>query len=93
MNLFNDKYDDDESGDNHDDSRAGGPFDLFGGGAIEAADIHSQRSRQAQAVDERKRAPVTDDLDEWEERPDELDFEGVDTPKQRARNRFWRWEG
>ena len=42
------------------------------------------RSRGEQAVrtDERKRAPVTTDYDQWKENPNKYDFPGVDTPTQ-----------
>ena len=40
------------------------------------------RSKEAVRMDERKRAPITTDLDQWKSAPGRWDFPGVDTPTQ-----------
>jgi len=44
-----------------------------------AENIHEGRSEKAQRVDERKQAPVTDEITKWEEDPSHYDYPGVDT--------------
>lgn len=65
-----------------------------GGGVIDAAEkmrlqsreyaravrIHNQRSPEAQEVDNRRKAPVTDEITTWSEDPSHWDYPGVDTP-------------
>jgi hypothetical protein len=46
---------------------------------IAASELHDERSRKAQRVDERRGAPVTSNLDKWASNPDEYDYPGVDT--------------
>jgi len=46
---------------------------------IAASELHDERSKKAQRVDERRGAPVTNDLDKWSSNPDEFDYPGVDT--------------
>jgi len=40
------------------------------------------RSEEAVRTDERRRAPITTDLEQWKESPGAFDFPGVDTPTQ-----------
>jgi hypothetical protein len=40
------------------------------------------RSEEAVRTDERKRAPITTDLEQWKQAPGEWDYPGVDTPTQ-----------
>lgn len=46
----------------------------------EVAEVHSERSRRSREMDERRRATLTTDPDEWESEPGRFDFPGVDTP-------------
>lgn len=46
-------------------------------------EFHESRSERAQRVDEARKAPITNDPDEWMAAPDEYDYPGVDTPSAR----------
>jgi hypothetical protein len=55
----------------------------FASAALEfARDVHADRSEMARRVDDAERAPVTTDAGAWAEAPSELDFPGVDTPRE-----------
>jgi hypothetical protein len=47
-----------------------------------ATEQYGERSDEAKAADKRQRAPVTTDAQEYGRRPGELDFPGVDTPRE-----------
>jgi len=43
--------------------------------------VNQSRSPEARRVDGNRKAPVTDDFEEWAAAPSQRDFQGVDTPK------------
>jgi len=47
-----------------------------------AESMHEDRSAKAQRVDERKKAPVTDEIGKWADNPGHWDYPGVDTQAQ-----------
>jgi hypothetical protein len=47
-----------------------------------ARKINQDRSREAQRVDNRRDAPVTDEISRWRRKPGELDYPGIDTPEE-----------
>jgi hypothetical protein len=47
-----------------------------------AESMHEDRSPKAQRVDERKKAPVTDEIGKWSDNPSHWDYPGVDTQAQ-----------
>lgn len=44
-------------------------------------DVHESRSEKAQRVDERRKAPTTNDPEKWASAPDRWDYPGIDTPR------------
>lgn len=47
-----------------------------------ARETQSTRSKRERAVDAEKRAPVTTDFGRWANDKDDLDFPGIDTPRE-----------
>jgi len=47
-----------------------------------ATEQYGERSDEAKVADKRRRAPVTTDAQKYARRPGELDFPGVDTPRE-----------
>lgn len=57
-----------------------------------AADVHEERSRQAQDADESFNAPIADTFRQWVENPNRYDLQGVDTiPEDTLRARAERF--
>lgn len=44
--------------------------------------LHAQRSEAARKIDEQRRAPVTTNIGRWRDNKDDLDYPGVDTPRE-----------
>lgn len=59
-----------------------GDFRVPSAGPDKAKARHERRSEDAQRVDERRRAPITTDPDQWKENPGKFDYPGVDTPSE-----------
>jgi len=57
-------------------------YDLDAQEVARAEDFHQDRSRKARRVDERRGAPVTDEITTWKSDPDHYDYPGVDTKAQ-----------
>jgi hypothetical protein len=49
-----------------------------------ASTVHRSRSPRARRVDDRRKAPITTDLDQWASNPNRWDYPGVDTPGGRS---------
>jgi hypothetical protein len=54
-------------------------FDLDAREVARAEDFHEDRPPKAQRVDERRKAPLTDEITQWKSDPDHFDYPGVDT--------------
>lgn len=57
-------------------------YDLDAREVARAESFHEDRPEKAQRVDERRDAPVTDEITKWRSNPDHWDYPGVDTPAQ-----------
>lgn len=57
-------------------------YDLDAREVARAESFHEGRPEKAQRVDERRDAPVTDEITTWRSNPDHYDYPGVDTPAQ-----------
>lgn len=55
-------------------------YDLDAREVARAESYHESRPEKAQRVDERRDAPVTDEITKWKGNPSHFDYPGVDTP-------------
>lgn len=55
----------------------------------QAEDTFAERPPWDRSLDKAFRAPITDDVEEWEENPRALDYPGVDTPSDAPRESIW----
>jgi hypothetical protein len=59
-----------------------GDFEVSPDNYEEAEEFQEDRSVEERQVDNRRRAPITTDVDRWKDNPGQFDFPGVDTPTE-----------